>query len=206
MDLIALCCKKCGSPLNFDKSLICKCLSCGVSNALVGSDGSDLLHSVSFLPYVVRTDGKMDVSLKLQLVDKVRGLKGYVPSDLEKSEHYYMRVRDDHETVECKYFVTDDDEPFVVSMSSVYIHNEIEYTGFFGNKKVETPSYLPRCSELFKVGVVPVMVRDGENKILAGHRVVIRVCDPRYEEEANSFSAMIQEWYQIVPEVTLEAG
>ncbi len=70
MELIALLCMQCKSPLNFLGEYITKCPACGTPHALVDS-GNNMLLSVSYLPYVPKP-GVMERSLKMLMVAKLR--------------------------------------------------------------------------------------------------------------------------------------
>lgn len=204
MDLIALCCKKCGSPITFGNSLICQCPSCGVPHALVGSDGGDLLHSVSFLPYTVRTDGKMDKPLKFLLAEKIREF-GYITHEKRFSESD-LRIDEDNKTVYNRYLLgNDDNDPFIVAKPR--IEQEVVrtvYHTFRSNEEIMGD--VPRCEDLMTISIVPVEVIDSGRKILAGYRVEIGVRLPRFEDQANEMSELIKEWFGIIPEVNLSNG
>jgi hypothetical protein len=200
MNLIALQCTKCGSPLSFTGSLICVCPSCAMPHALVGTDGS-LLHTASFVPYMPASDGKMVKSLKIQLVEKIR----------DESEGKYVVTNEDkfydsekHLIEDCVYYIDpikNNNKYFLVGKTWTIIEKSI-LVGFLSNtEKTYVGSF--GIGAICRITVVPVEVDDGGNKILAGHRIVIDALSPKYEEDVNELSAKIQEWYKVVPEVGL---
>jgi len=199
MNLLALVCTKCGGALNFKDSLVCECPACKTPHALIDSNG-DLLFPVSYLPCVQRSDGKMEKSLKIRLVEKVRSDtngkfvitdRDYVIDNFQKESLEIVDGR-----VIYNKMVFDDGGSLVVGLTDIF------NVKFFG-KVIYSGS---RVTEICSVAVIPVMVKQDSKNMLAGHRILIRVYMPEYEEDANLFSGMIQDWFGIVPKLTLEKG
>jgi len=179
MNLIALSCTKCGTPLAFAGSLICKCSACGTPHALVGSD--DLLHSVSFVPYVQRTDGKMDVSLKLKLVNKITKETTLVVHDPNKhiSSCLGLRQVDGMKKIHRDRYVDGDiDYPFYVAKTWLEKREveckEVHPFFSFGGRKTEIKEF-PDGEDFCNIKVVPVEMQDQGVKLLAGYRINIGV-------------------------------
>jgi hypothetical protein len=163
---------------------------------------NDLLRSVSFLPYVQRTDGKMDISLKLQLIGKIREETDYFAyngRDVKDS----LQVADDNQTIYNRYYIEDDNKPFSVVKATVE-KREIQVTfPLIGKPKMGYVYSAMPSKRMFEISVLPVEIMDGKNKLLAGHRVFVGVVAIEFAEEANQLSAKVREWYDIVPEVSL---
>lgn len=205
MNLIPLSCTKCGTSLSFAGSLICNCSACGTPHALVGSD--DLLHSVSFLPYVQRTDGKMDVSLKLKLVKKITEETTFVAHNGDYGVERTLKVNENKKVVNRHYVNGEIDSSFTVAKTWIE-EEEVEsddWQPLFGNRKMEM-KYTPVGEDMCEITVVPIEFLEGGIKLLAGYRVEIGVLEPKFEEEVNELSAKVQEWFGIVPEVNLLNG
>lgn len=201
MDLIALCCKKCGAPLNFGGSLICVCGSCKTPHALVSS-GKNTLHPVSFVPYKPENNGKMQISFKLQLARKIRFETN---GKYAVGEEYYFNTSVYGE-FQGENFIFDEN----ISRSSFAMY--VGKVSTFGGKKVKFLAWeieTPREASIEKFGsisVIPVEVSDGKHSMLAGHRVVVDVDDLEFQDSANELSQMIQNWFGVIPEVNLSRG
>lgn len=199
MNVLALVCTKCGGPLNFNGSLVCECSACKTPHALVSSQG-DLDLPVSYMPYVQSSDGKMQKSLKIRLAEKIRG---ETSGKFVVAERYYSDSnfdRDYLEVIEGKVVydqkVVDNSNPLVVGVTKI---TEVK----FFNKVIYQTSIV---DEICLVMIIPVKVNLDGNKILAGHRILIGVFHSYFEEDANRFSKLVQDWFGIVPEVNLQQG
>jgi len=144
----------------------------------------------------------MEKSLKMRLVAKTREA-GFVLHGENFSTHH-LRV-DDKGAVYNRYLIAEDREDIMVAKA--WTKKEVVDTKsrLFGP---DEPIYedVIYYEDLFSLDVIPVEVDDSKNKILAGHRVVIGVQRPKYEDEANAFSELVQEWFGIIPEVILSNG
>ena len=194
MNLIALCCTKCGSPLDFNGALICNCPSCGTPHVLVDS-GGNLWQSVSFLPYVT-TPGKMERSLKMQLVAKLREVEALAVSASYRFEESCIEIVSDEVAV-FRETIFDDDEELWIGKVTV---TPVVERGIF-KRFLDPYVSIKRICTLW---VIPVeMNRDGHS-ILAGHRIRIRVANEAFEKDVDELSQKIKDWFGIVPEVSLE--
>lgn len=192
MDLIALLCLQCKSPMDFTGKFISTCPACGVQHALVPSDGG-LMMVVSFLPYEKKL-GQMERSLKLQLVTKLR-------------EVDCMAVGNDHwfsndlvsigEKVSYNEMIYDSDLP--ISIGKITVTPVIK-KGFL--KDLINPSI--NIERMCYLWVLPVMVKSGEHSVLAGHRIQIKVNGEKYENDIGELSLKIKDWFGVVPEISLQ--
>lgn len=196
VELLDLTCRKCGSNLDFGGKFITTCSACGTPHALVSADDNGLVQ-ISYLPVDSTPDGKMKISLKLKLVQKLRDNTEYV---LRKSEEWWSldRSSDDGKYLR-KYEITEEGDSFEVI--EIYTTEREESHGNWllgvSNETISVEHYRNIC----EVSVFPVEV-DG---YLVGHQILILVHGIEFEDKVNAISAQIQEWFGVVPEVLLDS-
>lgn len=193
MDLIALLCLQCRSPLDFTGKFVSTCSACGVQHALIPSEGG-LLRVVSYLPYEPKL-GVMERSLKMQLIAKLRELENIAVS----TESWYSKdnlVLDGQKYLYNQVIYDDDSAVSIAKM----IITPVFKKGFLSYVFNPFVDFELMCN----LWVLPVNVEIGQNNILAGYRIQIKVIDERFEKDSNELSIKIKDWFGVIPEISLQ--
>jgi len=200
MNLIALLCTKCGSPLDFKNSLINVCESCQTPHALIRQKG-DFDLPFSFIPYIQNKNGEMEIPLKIQLARKIKketNRKYFVEDDGFADNYVIVTKNGEVDYPDC--LISEyDNVPLAVGIPGIV---EKEDFGFFISYKKKELGIVEIC----EIYVRPVKVKQNGTKILVGHRFYIEVSDPEYKDEVAKLTKLIQKWFNTIPEVRLVRG
>ena len=187
-------CACCGSPLDFSKSAYVKCTYCQNTNTLV-RDARNERVMVTYFP-VPSKAGKMVTELKLALVKMMaEHAPQYLLHTHGSSICSWLYIADD--AVACQPITFSKDPEQKLDVGTTYVKEEpisrILFIRPAGTKK------LACCENKFEMKTIPVVV-DGR---LLGHRLLIDVLAPQYEDEANKLGELISEQLDVTPEISL---